>query len=322
MATITGKPVGKIGFGMMNLTWRQTPIPDDQAFATMKAALNAGANFWNGGEFYGSPEVNSLQLLNRYFTKYPEDADKVVLSIKGGLIPGDLHKGPVGSRENVKRSIEECLKVLDGKKFLDVWEMARQDPRVPLEETMGTAAEYVKAGKIGGIGISEVTPEQIRNNAAIHPVAAVEVEISMHTPDVLSNGVAKTCAELDIPIVAYSPLGRGLLTGQLNKLEDLDSTDIRRRLPRFQPGNMEKNAELGAEIQKLAKDKGASAAQIAIAWVSSHSRHDGFGTIIPIPGSTTDRRALENCSLVELTPSEYQELEDTRKNNEVVGTRY
>lgn len=116
----------------------------------MKAALNSGCNLWNGGEFYGKPEANSLQLLNRYFTKYPEDAEKVVISIKGGLVPGQMKTD--GSEKNVRRSIEECLKVLDGKKFLDIFEMARQDTSTPLEETINTMAQYVKEGKIGGIG--------------------------------------------------------------------------------------------------------------------------------------------------------------------------
>ena len=313
--------MGKIGFGMMNLTWRENPIPDDQAFAALKAALNAGANLWNGGEIYGPPQANSLQLLNRYFTKYPEDADKVILSIKGGCAPGNFTQ-PVGTTENVKRSIDECLKILDGKKFLDIWEMARQDPNVSLEETVGTAADYVKAGKIGGIGISEVTAEQIKANVALHPVASVEVEVSLHCPDILTNDVAATCAELNIPIVAYSPLGRGLLLGQMTKPQDLDPKDIRHFLPRFQPGNMEKNAEIAIEVQKLAARKECTPAQIAIAWVRSWSGRDGLGSIIPIPGSTTDTRATENCKAVDLSTQELEELEDIRKKNAPIGARY
>ena len=322
MATIAGKPVGKIGFGMMNLTWRETPVPDEQAFAAMKAALDAGANLWNGGEIYGTPKANSLQLLNRYFTKYPEDAEKVVLSIKGGYIPGEFHRGAVGTKENVKRSIEECLKVLDGKKFLDVWEPARQDKNTPSEVTMGAAAEFVKAGKLGGIGLSEVTAEQIKKNAALHPIAAVEVEASLHCSDIFSNGVAATCAELHIPIVAYSPLGRGLLTGQMTKPEDLDPKDIRHRLPRFQRGNMEKNSGFTNEIQKLASAKGCTPAQVAIAWVRASSERGGFGAIIPIPGSTTVQRAEENCKVVDLTGQEFEELESIRKSYAVAGSRY
>lgn len=175
----------------------------------MRTALALGANAWNGGEIYGTPQRNSLHLLNEYFTKWPEDAEKVVLSIKGGVVPGGLQ--PDGSKANVTRSIEECLAVLDGKKFLDLFECARVDVRVPLEETIGTIAEYVKAGKVGGISLSEVGANTIRKAHAIHPISAVEVEFSLWATDILENGVAATCAELGIPIVAYSPLGRGFL---------------------------------------------------------------------------------------------------------------
>ena len=176
----------------------------------MKTALTLGANAWNGGEFYGTPTRNSLHLLNEYFTKYPEDADKVVLSIKGG---GQADGSPIpdGSKQNVKRSIDECLKVLDGKKFLDLFECARVDPKTPIEETIGYIAEYVKAGKIGGISLSEVTGPTIRRAHKIHPISAVEIELSLWSTVPFENGTVSTCAELGIPIVAYSPLGRGFL---------------------------------------------------------------------------------------------------------------
>ena len=286
----------------------------------MKAALNSGANFWNGGELYGKPHANSLHLLNRYFTKYPEDADKVVISIKGSVSTTKM--GPDNSEKNIRRSIDECLKVLDGKKFLDLFEPARQDPNVPLEETMNAMAKYINAGKLGGISLSEVTAEQIRNAEKIHKVAAVEVEMSLHSPDILNNGVAKTCGELDIPIVAYSPLGRGLLTATFSKPEDIDKGDIRHHLPRFQPGNMEKNAAMGQEIQKVAKAKGCTPAQVALAWVHSYSGKEGFGTIIPIPGSTTKERAIENAVVVTFTDEELREIEEIMKKTEVAGGRY
>jgi pyridoxine 4-dehydrogenase len=175
----------------------------------MRTALSLGANNWNGGELYGTPEHNSLHLLNAYFTKYPEDAEKVVLSIKGGVVPGQLR--PDGSEAGVKRSIDECLKVLDGKKFLDLFECARIDPKVPIEDSISYIAEYVKAGKLGGISLSEVEAEDIRKAQAVHPISAVEVEFSLYATDILENGVAATCAELGIPIIAYSPIGRGFL---------------------------------------------------------------------------------------------------------------
>ena len=286
----------------------------------MKAALESGANFWNGGELYGPPHANSLHLLNRYFNKYPEDADKVVISIKGSV--SRTKRGPDNSEENIRRSIDECLKVLDGKKFLDLFEPARQDPNVPLEETMNAMAKYIQEGKLGGISLSEVTEDQIRNAAKLHKISAVEVEMSLQTPDVLNNGVAKTCAELDIPLVAYSPLGRGLLTATFSKPEDIDKSDIRHHLPRFQPGNMEKNAAMGLEVQKVAKAKGCTPAQVALAWVRSYSGKEDFGTIIPIPGSTTEERTTENGTEVTLSDEELKELEEIMQKTVVTGSRY
>ena len=286
----------------------------------MKAALKSGANFWNGGELYGTPHANSLQLLNRYFTKYPEDADKVVISIKGSV--STTKRGPDNSEKNIQRSIDECLKVLDGKKFLDLFEPARQDPNVPLEETMNAMAKYVKEGKLGGISLSEVTESQIRDAAKLHEISAVEVEMSLQTPDVLKTGVAKACTDLKIPIVAYSPLGRGLLTATFSKPEDIDKSDIRHHLPRFQPENMEANAKMGLEIREMAKAKGCTPAQMALAWVRSHSEKDGYGTIIPIPGSTTEERAIENGSEVTLSDDELKKLEAVMQKIQVKGSRY
>jgi pyridoxine 4-dehydrogenase len=209
MVQLLGKEVGNIGYGLMGLTWRTTPPSQEQAFKAMKAALAHGAVNWNGGELYGSPDRNSLHLLNEYFTNYPEDADKVVISIKGAF---DVSKYSIdGSKEGIQRSIDECLRVLDGKKFLDLFECARVDKNVPIEDTISYIAEYVKAGKLGGISLSEASAKTIRRAAKVHKISAVEVEFSLWSTDILDNGVAQACAELDIPIIAYSPLGRGFL---------------------------------------------------------------------------------------------------------------
>jgi pyridoxine 4-dehydrogenase len=166
----------------------------------MKASLDAGCNFWNGGEFYGTPERNSLQLLNKYFTKYPEDAEKVVLSIKGVLNVERLR--PDGSPEGVKRSVERCLKLLDGKKKIDIFEAARVDPNVPIETTLKALEEYVKAGKIGGICLSEVSANTIQRAVKVTKIVGCEVELSLWATDILKNGVAAACAEHGIPVIA------------------------------------------------------------------------------------------------------------------------
>ena len=183
-------------------TWRPQPIPTVNAIAAMKTAVDNGAICWNGGTFYGPPANNSLQLLNAYFTRYPEDAAKVVISIKGPR---------KGDETSVRHSVDECLNVLDGKKILDIYQCARVDPAVPIEETVRVLAQLITEGKMGGISLSEASAENIRRAASVHKIACLEVEFSLFATEVMHNGVAETCAELGIPIIAYSPLGRGFL---------------------------------------------------------------------------------------------------------------
>lgn len=320
MPQLTGKPVGDIGYGLMGLTWRPSPPSQDQSFAAMRTALSLGANNWNGGELYGPPERNSLHLLNEYFTQYPEDAEKVVLSIKGGVVPGQMK--PDGSKEGVRRSIDECLKVLDGKKFLDLFECARVDPATPIEDTVGYIAEYVKAGKIGGIGLSEVSAASIRKAHKIHPIAAVEAELSLWSTDILENGVASTCAELGIPIIAYSPLGRGFLTGRYQKYSDIEKDSKLHLFDRFKPEVFDENVKLLHAVEDIAKAKKATPAQIALGWVLAQSGAQGMPTIIPIPGATTSARIEENMKPVKLSPDDMSALNEILKKFAPLGGRY
>ncbi|PMD48709.1 Aldo/keto reductase [Hyaloscypha variabilis F] len=318
MPQLLGKKIGPIGYGLMGLTWRPTPCPQEQAFKAMRASLAAGCNFWNAGEFYGTESYNSLHLMNKYFTKYPEDAEKVVLSIKGVL--KDMH--PDGSQENVKRSIENSLKILDGKKSIDIFEPARIDKNVPLEVTLKALEEYVKAGKIGGIALSEVGAPTIRKAVKITKIVAIEVELSLWSLDILSNGVAKAAAEHNIPIVAYSPIGRGMLTGEITKPDDIPDGDFRKMMPRFSKENFSHNLELVSELEKLAKQKGCTPAQLAINWVKHLSKKDGNPEIIPIPGATTEERVFENAKEVTLSNDDFVEIDSILKRFEVKGDRY
>lgn len=286
----------------------------------MKAALDQGCTFWNGGEFYGTPEYNSMHLLNRYFTKYPADAEKVVLSIKGGV---DMQKmKPDGTREGVRRSVDNILKLLDGKKSLDTFECGRVDKDTPIETTIAALAECVQQGKIKGISLSEVGAQTIRRAHKVHPICSVEVELSLWSTDILHNDIAATCAELGIPVVAYSPLGRGFLTGDIKKIEDIPEGDFRRTMPRFQPDVFEKNLEMVKELEKLAKRKGCSPAQLALSWVVQLSGKPGLPQIIPIPGATTDKRVLENSQLIQFNHSEIEEIDKILASCEVIGGRY
>ncbi|KAJ6145139.1 hypothetical protein N7470_009034 [Penicillium chermesinum] len=320
MPSLVGKEIGATGYGTMGLTWRPVPAPQEQAFETLNKALELGANFWNGGELYGTPEYNSLHLLNKYFSKYPENAEKVVLSIKGGMVPGQLQ--PDGSEKNIRRSVDESLRVLDGKKKLDIFEVARQDPAYPVEHTIKVLAEYVKEGKIGGIGLSEVDAETIRRAAKVHPIAAVEVELSLWSTDILTNDVAKVCAELNIPVVAYSPLGRGALTGALTP-ENIPAGDFRSHMARFQAENWAQNQKLINAVKDLATRKGLAPAQIALSWVLSLSNKPGLPTIIPIPGGTTVDKVTQNTSGIKLlSDEELAEVDAILKSHTVAGGRY
>lgn len=175
----------------------------------MKTALQHGGTFWNGGEFYGTPDHNSGHILNAYFTQYPEDADKVIISIKGAAHPTKMM--PQGDEAGIRRSVDTFLKLLDGKKKLDIFECARVDPETPIEESMRVLGEYVKEGKLGGISLSETGANSIRRAAKVAKIQAVEIEFSMTETEAITNGVMEACAELGIVVVAYSPLGRGFL---------------------------------------------------------------------------------------------------------------
>ncbi|EJT69288.1 pyridoxal reductase [Gaeumannomyces tritici R3-111a-1] len=321
MSNINGQEVGPIGYGLMGLTWRATPVPEEQAFEAMKTALDGGCNFWNGGVFYGTPSYNSMVLLERYFAKHPEDADKVVLSIKGGIDVTTLV--PDGSAEGVRRSIDSCLAQLKGRKKIDVFECARRDAKVPLSETLGTIQrEYVETGKVGGVALSEVSAATIHEAVKVTKIVAVEVELSLWSLDVLHNGVAAACAQHGIPLVAYSPLGRGFLTGQVKSAADLPEGDFRHHLPRFQKENMDANAGLLATVQELASKKSCTPAQLAINWVRCLSERPGMPRIIPIPGATAGSRVKENSTLVELTDADMSEIQEAISKFEVKGNRY
>ncbi|KAL9007369.1 MAG: hypothetical protein Q9173_007341, partial [Seirophora scorigena] len=296
---------------LRDLTWRTTPIPDPQAFDTLNTALANDITLWNGAEFYGPPYANSLHLLARFFATHPSSAARVCLSLKGSSDPSKgLHID--GSRANVRRSISECLRVLDGRKKIDIFAAGRVDPNVPLEETISAIAEYVRDGKVGGIGLSEVDADTIRRVRGVHPIAAVEVELSLQTPEILTNGVARTCGELGIPIVAYSPLGRGLLANRITKPGDMDKDDLRHHLPRFAPGALEANAR-EERVYGGAGGVGVGEAVEREGWLVE---------IVPIPGTTTAERVQENAEAVVLTEDEWNDVEDIRKGAEVVRARY
>ncbi|KAL4893933.1 NADP-dependent oxidoreductase domain-containing protein [Aspergillus ambiguus] len=303
------------------MTWVPQPPPQEQCFDALNTSLKLGANFWNAGELYGTPEYNSLHLLNKYFAAHPDKAHEVVLSIKGGLKVGQL--APDGSEANIRRSVDECLRVLDGRKTIDIFECARQDPTTTVEQTVSVLAQLKKEGKIGGIGLSEVDAETIRRAHKVHPIAAVEVELSLFDTTILKNEVAKTCAELNIPVVAYSPLGRGVLAGAFTNVNEIPDGDFRKLLPKFQDEAMKQNIKLVNEVRDLAVRKNVAPVQIALAWILTLSGRPDMPTLIPIPGGTTSDKVTQNLQGVpRLTDEEMAEIDAILEKNEVVGGRY
>jgi len=244
-----------------------------------------------------------------------------VVSIKGGCEYNGMR--PDGSAENTRRSIQECIDVLGraGKK-LDIWESARVDPTTPIEITMREAKKFVDAGKLGGVGLSECSADTIRRAHAVTKVAAVEVEYSLWSTEIVENGVVEACRELEIPVIAYSPLGRGFLTGQIKSLDDMDEDDYRRHLPRFSEENFGKNLDLVHELEKIAKKKGCTPGQVGISWIVAKSGSEGMPKLVPIPGATTEARVRENVVTVELSGNDVKELDALVESCEVHGTRY
>ncbi|KAK3942151.1 NADP-dependent oxidoreductase domain-containing protein [Diplogelasinospora grovesii] len=322
MPQINGQEVGPTGFGLMGFTWRASPPPLEQSIAAMKAALEAGCNFWNGGEFYGPAEYNSLVLLEKYFERYPEDASKVVISIKGAVGPHG-HQ-PDGSPAEIRRSIDGILRQLNGRKKLDIFECARRDPKTPMSVTFGCMqTEYIDRGLLGGISLSEVAASTIHEAVKVTKVVAVEVELSLWATEVLANGVAAACAEHNIPLVAYSPIGRGMLTGLYKKHSDIPADSSLHRYPRFSPENFDVNLQLVHQVEEIARrKKECTPAQLAISWTRCLSRRPGMPLIIPIPGATTVERVRENSRHVELTSGEMDEIDATLQKFEIKGERY
>lgn len=237
-----------------------------------------------------------------------------MLSVKGAY--DGATQTPNASAEQIRASVDECLTILDGVKSIDLFEPARIDPKVPVEDSVKALVELINDGKIGSYGLSEVNAQTIRRAHAVHPPAAVEVELSLFSRHALEKGgIADTCRELGIALVGYSPLDRGWLTGQFKTLDDLPKDDFRNYYPRFQPGNFEKNVKLAEAVEQVAKKKGTTSAQVAIAWVQQQG-------VLPIPGSTKVQRVLENTKRIELTKEESSELDEALSKATVSGARY
>ena len=312
-----GPHVSSIGLGCMGMSdFYTTGVDEREAIATLHRAVELGVTLFDTADMYG-PHTNE-ELLGRALRG---KRDGLYLASKFGLVrSSDPHaRGVNGRPDYVRQSVEGSLKRLDTD-YLDLYYQHRIDPEVPVEETIGAMAELVKAGKVRHIGISEASAETIQRAHAVHPLAAVQSEYSLWSREPEHNDVLDTCRRLGIAFVAYSPLGRGFLTGELKSPEDFAADDYRRFNPRFQADNFNRNLALVERVKALALDKGISAAQLALAWVLAQGDH-----VIPIPG-TKQRKYLESnvaAASVMLSADELAQLDGIfAGEGAVAGDRY
>ncbi|MFF4353536.1 aldo/keto reductase [Streptomyces sp. NPDC001530] len=306
-----GPEVGLIGLGCMGMTFAydvKTPRDDDTSIAVIRRALDLGATLIDTADVYG-PYTNE-ELVGRALAG--GHRERAVLATKVGLYVADPTGGPEGSPlianngrpEHVRQSIDESLRRL-GTDHVDLYQLHRVDPEVPVEETWGAMAEVVAAGKARHIGLSEVSVEQIRRAQAVHPVASVQSEMSLWTRDALEE-VLPYCEEQGIAFLPFSPLGRGFLVGRFSSFDDLPEDDFRRRLPRFQQDALRDNLAIVGRVREIAERAGITPAQVALAWVVAQGRY-----VVPIPGTKTPKYLADNTGAgdVRLSAADLAELD-------------
>ncbi len=282
----------QLGLGCMGMSEFYGATDEKESLATLHRAVELGITFWDTADAYG-PHTNEL-LLSKALKGI---RNKITLATKFGIVrdpQNPMLRGMNGTPAYTQTCCEASLKRLEVD-VIDLYYLHRVDPATPIEVTVGAMAQLVKQGKIRGIGLSEVSSTTIRKAHAIHPITAVQTEYSLWSRDP-EEDILKTCKELGIAFVAYSPLGRGFLTGQLKKFEDFAADDYRRMSPRFQGENFEKNLQLVQQLEKLAIQKGCTTSQLALAWVLNQGDH-----IFPIPGTKRIKYLEENAGALAIT---------------------
>jgi aryl-alcohol dehydrogenase-like predicted oxidoreductase len=302
----------------MGMSFAYGPADEAENLRVLKRFLELGGNFLDTAEIYG-PFTNE-ELLGKFLKGVRRD--QVLVATKFGFKFNEkavsANRGVDSSPANVRRACDASLKRL-GIDVIDLFYQHRVDPNVPIEETVGAMAELVTAGKVRALGLSEAGSETLRRAMKVHPIAALQSEYSLWSRQVETNGVLATCRELGITFIPYSPLGRGFLTGAIQKVEDLDETDWRRTHPRFKEEALKANLKLVDTVKQIAGKKGCTPAQLALAWVLAQGQD-----LVPIPGTKRVKYLDENMGAINvvLTDADRREIDERCRDIAIVGERY